>query len=298
MLEAVDLSLKLSKAEFREVMNGPDGLLNLIRRLQRRCVLGEIPVCVLFEGWDAAGKGTLISKLVERLDPRAFRVQPVSAPLDEERLRPFLWRFWLKLPPTGQWAIFDRSWYGRVLVERVDELVSMKDVRTSLKEILEFERQLTADGMLMFKFFLHISKKEQKKRFEACEKDPFEAWKIQPEDWRHHEQYDEYVLAIEEMLAETSRSNAPWTIVESTNLRWAQCKIFRTLCDTLGPLLDERGIPDPETETVAAQPPEELREELTQWEVPPAVEDQPEASAAPAKKTRSRKKSAQSDDDD
>jgi len=181
-----------------------------------------------------------------------------------------------------------------VLVERVDELISMKDVRTALKEILEFERQLTADGMVIFKFYLHISKKEQKKRFRACEKDPFQAWKIQPEDWRHHEQYDDYVIAIEEMLAETSRSNAPWTIVESTDLRWAQAKIFRTICDTLGPLLDDKGIPDPETETVAAQAPEELREELTKWEHPP----EPEPEEAPAKARRSRSKSAKSDDDE
>ncbi len=272
MLEAVDLTLKLPKTDFRDLMNGPDGLYNRLRRIQRRCQEGRVPVVVLFEGWDAAGKGTMISRLVDRLDPRGFRVTPVSAPLEEERLRPFLWRFWMRLPEYGQIGIFDRSWYGRVMVERIDKLVSDREVQDALREITEFERQLATDGMVICKFFLHISKKEQKKRFKECESDPFMAWKIQPEDWRHHKQYDRYVVAIEEMLAQTSRSHAPWTIVEATCFRWAQIKVFRTICDTVEAELLKRGIPDPDQmpDEEAAAPPSEAAA-------------QPVAAAPPAK---------------
>lgn len=267
MLEAVDLSLSLTKQEYEAAMAGPDGLLNRIRRMQRRCQRGRVPVVALFEGWDAAGKGTVISRLVERLDPRGFRVHPISAPLEEERMRPFLWRFWISLPPYGHWAVYDRSWYGRVLVERIDELVTREQAQDALREIVEFERQLTADGMMIFKFFLHITKKEQRKRFKQCEKDPFLAWKIQPEDWRHHKQYDEYVVAIEEMLATTSRANAPWTIVESTCLRWAQTRVFSTICDGLERELNRRGVPDPELEQQeAAELPPEAQAELAALE--------------------------------
>ncbi|MCC7491712.1 MAG: hypothetical protein IT204_05170 [Fimbriimonadaceae bacterium] len=257
MLEAVDLTLKLSKAEYKEAMGGPHGVVNRLRRIQRRCVEGRVPVCLVFEGWDAAGKGTLISRLVERLDPRGFAVHPISAPLADERLRPFLWRFWMKLPASGHIGIFDRSWYGRVLVERIDKLVAEREVQDALLQISEFERQLAADGMVISKFFLHISKKEQKQRFKECEKDPFLAWKIQDEDWRHHKQYDKYVIAIEEMLAQTSRSAAPWTIVESTCLRWAQVKVFRTICDQVEQELLRRGVPDPDlmAEEEAVPPP-------------------------------------------
>ncbi len=254
MLEGVGLTQKVSKADLRGAMGGAHGLFNRLRRIQRRCFEGKVPVCVVFEGWDAAGKGTLISRLVERLDPRGFGVNPTSAPLEHERLRPFLWRFWMKTPAYGHIGIFDRSWYGRVLVERVDELVTDSEVREALQQIVEFERQLAADGMVICKFFLHISKKEQKQRFKECEKDPFLAWKIQPEDWRHHQQYDDYVVAIEEMLAQTSRSQAPWTIVESTCLRWAQVKVFRTLCDQVDQELNRRGIPDPDEEEAAPPP--------------------------------------------
>jgi polyphosphate kinase 2 (PPK2 family) len=162
-----------------------------------------------------------------------LRVHPISAPLENELLRPFLWRFWLKLPEAGCMAIFDRSWYGRVLVERIDKLCTKKEWRQAYEEINQFERQLTDDGMVIVKFWLHISKKEQKKRFKKTEKDPLLSWKITDEDWKHHKQYNDYLQATEEMLERTSTSNAPWTVVESTDRRYRRVKIYQTLCSAI-----------------------------------------------------------------
>ncbi|MBI2302715.1 MAG: hypothetical protein HYU66_27730 [Armatimonadetes bacterium] len=272
MLEAVDLAAKLSREEYQAAMSGTQSLLNALRHQHQRCIVGKVPVAVVLEGWDAAGKGTMVSRIVERLDPRWFKVIPISAPLEEERLRPFLWRFWMSLPRYGHWGIYDRSWYGRVLVERVDQLITPDQAQDALREIVEFERQLTADGMVICKFFLHITKKEQRKRFRACEKDPYLAWKVQPEDWRHHKQYEIYVEAIEEMLAHTSRAHAPWTIVESTCARWAQVKVFRTICESVAAVLDRRGVADPEL----------AEQEDPDDATPPAAPPEPEAEAAAA----------------
>jgi polyphosphate kinase 2 (PPK2 family) len=190
-------------------------------------------VIILFEGWDAAGKGTSIRELTEPLDPRGFKLYPIRAARTFEKNRPWLWRFWLKLPSRGEWAIFDRSWYGRVLVERVEKLIPEEEWRRAYRDILDFEQTLADDGHLIIKFFLHISKQEQKRRFDKLIKDPLTSWQVAPEDWEHHRQYDEWWIAYEEMLERTDTEWGPWTIVEATDRRFTRAKIFRTVIDAL-----------------------------------------------------------------
>ena len=227
MLENVDLSKSLDKKTYKEWM---PKLRQELWQLQRQAFEADLPIVAVFEGWDAAGKGDSINALSGWLDPRGLKVHSISAPLEDELFRPFLWRFWIKLPEAGRMAIFDRSWYGRVLVERIDKLCKKKEWKQAYEEINQFERQLTDDGMVIVKFWLHITKKEQKKRFKKCEKDPLLRWKVAEEDWKHHDQYKIYLEAVEEMLERTSTSNAPWTVVESTDRRYQRVKIYQTLC--------------------------------------------------------------------
>jgi len=243
MLEKIDLTKKLSKAEYKARMPGlPDRLYDL----QKACWDANIPSVTVFEGWDAAGKGTSINLLTQRLDPRGFTLYPIQAPRTFETHMPWLWRFWLKLPNYGQMAIFDRSWYGRVLVERVEELTPEDRWRRGYRDIADFERTIADDGYVLIKFFLHVSKKEQLRRFKILETDPLECWHVQPEDWEHHRKYDEYVVAIEEMLERTDTEWGPWTIVEATDRRWARVKIFETIVRRLEEALQARSLPLPE----------------------------------------------------
>jgi polyphosphate kinase 2 (PPK2 family) len=265
MLEKVDLGVALPKNEYQA----------LIPRLQRRlydlekaCWDAKIPSMTVFEGWDAAGKGTSINLLTSRLDPRGFKLHPIQAARTFETHLPWLWRFWLKTPNYGEMAIFDRSWYGRVLVERVEGLTPVRDWRKGYRDIVGFERTLADDGYVIIKFFLHISKKEQRRRFKKLEKDPLKSWHVQPEDWEHHRKYNEYVLAIEEMLERTDTEWGPWTIVEATDRRWARAKIFQTIIRRLEEALVERGsdLPEPElpAEPEAGAETEQLREAVPQ----------------------------------
>lgn len=249
MLETIDLSKKLDKRTFKKDM-ATQG--ERLRQMQKAASDAKIPVIILYEGWDAAGKGTSIEHLLDRLDPRGFKVHPISAPLEEERLRPFLWRFWTKVPARHEMAIFDRSWYGRVLVERIDKLAPKKEWKRAYREIQEFERTLVDDGVVLVKFWLQISRKEQKKRFKAMEKDRFLRYKVSDEDWKHHGQYDKYTQAVEEMLAETSTQFAPWTMVESSCLRFSRDKQVRTINEEISRALKKRGQPVPEVEDARA----------------------------------------------
>lgn len=230
MLEKIDLSRKMGKAEYKEIISGLELQLSA---LQREIIQLKIPVIVVFEGWDAAGKGTLINRLILTLDPRHFSVHSTLKPTEEERLRPFLWRFWIKTPAKGKMAVFDRSWYGRVLISRVNKTVKKKDWVNAYKEINAFERQLADDGNVILKFFLHISKKEQKKRFEKLQKNSSTNWRVTEADWQHHKRYDEYALAVEDMIAKTDSSHAPWTIVEAHDKRFAAVKIFKKVVEAL-----------------------------------------------------------------
>ncbi len=226
MLETVDLTLSLSKEEYKK--KAPP-LRERLRLLQYQCKDAEVPIVIVFEGWDAAGKGGIISRLLERIDPRGFKVHPARPPTTEEEAKPFLWRYWVRLPQDGEIALFDRSWYGRVMIERVAKMVPKKVWRIAFEEIGQFERQLADDGAIIVKFFLHISKKEQRRRLKKMEKDKFNSWRVTKWDWKHHKDYDKYVKAIEEMVAKTDAPYAQWTIVEATDKRFAEIKVFETL---------------------------------------------------------------------
>ena len=230
MLEKIDLTKKLDKHTYKHHMQA---LAERLYEVQKGSWDSGIPVVILFEGWDAAGKGTSIQTLTSPIDPRGFKLYPIRAPRTYEKQRPWLWRFWLKLPADGEWAIFDRSWYGRVMVERIEKLIPEKEWRKAYRDISDFERTIADEGTLIIKFFLHISKKEQRKRFEKLTSDPLTAWRVAPEDWEHHRQYKEWLLAYEETFEQTESEWAPWTIVEATNRRYTQEKIYQTIIQTL-----------------------------------------------------------------
>jgi polyphosphate kinase 2 (PPK2 family) len=230
MLDKIDLNRKVPKKEYKKLM---PALRNRLYDLQKASWDAGVPVIILFEGWDAAGKGTSIQYLTRRLDPRGFKLYPIRPTRTYEKKRPWLWRFWLKIPGRGEWAIFDRSWYGRVLVERVEQLISDAEWRRAYRDIVDFERTLADDGYLILKFFLHISKEEQRKRFDALTADPLMAWKVEPEDWERHNQYDEWLQIYEEMFERTDTEWGVWTIVESTDRNFTRIKIFQTIINTL-----------------------------------------------------------------
>lgn len=187
----------------------------------------------VFEGNDAAGKGGSIRRVTAALDPRRFRVHSVAAPSDEERAQPYLWRFWRHLPRTGHVAIFDRSWYGRVLVERVEGFASPEEWLRAYGEINAFEEELTTAGIVVVKFWLAIDKEEQLRRFKEREQVPFKRFKITEEDWRNRDRWDDYVAAVNDMVDRTSTAQAPWTLVEAHCKRWARVKVLSTLADRL-----------------------------------------------------------------
>jgi polyphosphate kinase 2 (PPK2 family) len=226
MLEALDLSKSLPKASYKKQLRW---MQHRLHRLQRACWECKLATVVVFEGWDAAGKGTAINKLTQRLEPRGFSLHAVREPRTFELHLPWMWRFWVKVPNWGEIAIFDRSWYGRVLVERVEGLIEEREWRKAYGDIVSFERALADDRYLIVKFFLHISKGQQKERFRKLESDPATAWHVEPEDWEHHERYDEYLVVTEKMLERTESEWGPWTLVEATDRRWARVKIFDTL---------------------------------------------------------------------
>ncbi len=226
MLDKSDLSQKIDKKTYKHIL---PYLTNRLYSVQKASWDAEIPVVILFEGWDAAGKGTSIQKLTQPLDPRGYKLYPIRAARTYEKRHPWLWRFWLKLPARGEWAIFDRSWYGRVMVERVENLIPESEWRRAYRDIVDFERALADDGHLIIKFFLHISKREQKRRFEKLIKDPLNAWHVSPEDWEHHRRYDDWLIAYEEAFERTESEWGPWTIVEATNRRFTWVKIYQTI---------------------------------------------------------------------
>ena len=231
MLEKVDLSKKLSKDEYKEMI---DPLREKLGKLQRQARDLKIPVVIVFEGWDAAGKGTFINELILALDPRGFNVFSTrEEPNEEEKLRPYFWRFWTKIPQQGRIVIFDRSWYTRVLTDRVNKVISTEELHEIFHDIPSFERQLSDDGTLIIKYFLHISKKEQKERLENLQNDPVTAWRVTDDDWKHHKQYDHYLQAVEEMTQKTDTGYAPWTIVESHDRRFAVTKIITDVIQAL-----------------------------------------------------------------
>ncbi len=250
MLETLDLKTSISKAQYAKEM--PE-LQEKLRKLQYAAKEAEVPVVICLEGWDTAGKGQIVKKLTEKLDPRLFRVHPGTPPSPLEQRHHFLWRYQTALPNDGEMAVFDHSWYGRVLVERCDKLTAKKVWREAYQQINEFERWLTDDGQVLLKFWMHISKREQKKRFRACLKDPLLKWKITKEYRRHHKDYSRWVKAVEEMLAKTDTPNAPWTVVEANDIRWARIKVFDTIAKAIESSLARRqALPAGVSRTAAA----------------------------------------------
>jgi len=212
-----------------------------LHQLQRACLESRLSTVVVFEGWDAAGKGTAIRKLTQRLEPRAFSLHAIREPRTFERKLPWMCRFWTAVPSWGEMAIFDRSWYGRVLVERVEGLVDEGEWRRAYDDIIGFERTLTDDHYLVVKFFLHISKELQEERFRLLESDPETRWQVEEEDWRHHAQYEDYLVAAEEMIERTSTSFAPWTPIAAASRREVSAQVFGTLIDRIESELATRG---------------------------------------------------------
>src|SRR5512134_1860691 len=207
MLETLDLTRALDRKSYvRELTRRQIQL----RELGYQVYVQKRPVVILFEGWDAAGKGGAIKRITERLDPRGYVVYPISAPQGEDKTRHYLYRFWRRLPERGQIAIFDRSWYGRVLVERVEGFCTEEAWRRAYREINSFERQLVEFGAVLLKFWVHISREEQLRRFEERERIAYKPWKLTQEDWRNRDKWPAYQEAVEDMLLKTSTVTAPW----------------------------------------------------------------------------------------
>jgi polyphosphate kinase 2 (PPK2 family) len=250
MLENVNLKRKLSAEDYSRIL---PGLQRRLYDLEKACWDRKVSSIVVFEGWDAAGKGSVIATVTQRLDPRGFRLHSTQLPRAGEQGYPWLWRFWLQVPSGGEMAIFDQSWYIRTLDERVEGVVPEKVWRSAFADILDFERTHADNGTVLLKFFLHISKREQEKRFAKIEADPLEAWRVTRNEWARHKKYDEYLAAAEEMLELTDSAEAPWTIVEATSRRWARTKVLSTIAAALEQRLGEYAPPREASEVAAAE---------------------------------------------
>jgi polyphosphate kinase 2 (PPK2 family) len=235
MLSTIDLSLSLDKETYHQSLISNQVALHA---LGYQVYVQHRPVIMVFEGWDAGGKGGAIKRVTEKLDPRGYVVYSIAASQGEDASRHYLYRFWRRLPEAGQIAIFDRSWYGRVMVERIEGFCTEEDWKRAYREINQFERQLVDFGTILFKFWVHISKEEQLNRFESRANDPLRRWKLTDEDWRNREKWHLYAQAVDEMLLKTSTITAPWTIVEGDDKLYARVKVLKTLVEKLSTELD------------------------------------------------------------
>ena len=234
VLSGLDMSLSLNKADYKKQLKECQARLN---NLHRKALKKKISTIMLFEGPDAAGKGGAIRRVTAALDARHYQVIPIAAPTDEEWAHHYLWRFWRHLSRAGRVSIFDRSWYGRVLVERVEGFAREEEWKRAYAEINEFEEQMTDHGILVLKYWVHISKDEQLDRFKAREETPHKRWKLTEEDWRNREKWDDYELAVNDIVEHTSTHTAPWVLVEGNDKRFARIKVIRTFCDRLEAVL-------------------------------------------------------------
>jgi len=247
-LDELDLSLKLSKTEEAERLEAGQQRMETLRLALGGKLDGEDlgpPVCVVFEGWDAGGKGGAIKRLIAPMDLRHVRVAQFSAPTPDEKRHHFLWRFWPHLPGWGGMAVFDRSWYGRVLVERVEGYATVQEWERAYDEIVEFERSLATEGTILIKLWLHISDEEQLRRFERRERKPLKRWKMTDEDWRNREQRPAYEQAIEDMLDRTDHEHSRWHLIEGDSKRWARVKVLETVIAEVESGMRARGIEPP-----------------------------------------------------
>ena len=230
MLEQVDLSQKMTHEASEKALAEIQLRLVLLEQKLRK---HEIPAIIMYEGWDASGKGGSIVRITGPLDPRGFQVWPIGAPNEVERQYNYLWRFWTRLPAKGVIGVFDRSWYGRVLVERVEKFCTPEEWQRAYREIREFERTLIDNGMVLIKFWLHISQDEQLRRFKEREEDPYKQWKIGPDDWRNRKHWDDYLKAAEQMFAETDTPDAPWHLIAAEDKHFTRVETARIVADRL-----------------------------------------------------------------
>ncbi len=230
LLRDVDLTPVIEEEEYRKELKKLQARLS---ELHNKIYERKIPVILCYEGWDAAGKGGNIRRVAYPLDPRGFDVHPIASPLPHELNRQYLWRFWTRLPRTGHIAIFDRTWYGRVMVERLEGFCSEKDWKRAYNEINEFERQLTDWGAVVLKFWIHIDPDTQLARFTERQNTPEKQWKITDEDWRNREKWPQYEEAVDEMLKKTSTKNAPWYIIESNDKKYARIRTLKIVIEAL-----------------------------------------------------------------
>ena len=234
-LDGLDQSKSLDQEDYKKQLKQYQlELLNMQLQLREK----KNSVILVMEGPDAAGKGGAIKRVGERLDPRLVRVYSIVKPTIEEYGHHYMWRFWNKLPARGEMAIFDRSWYGRVLVERVEAFCSEEEWKRAFREINEFERSLSDSGAIFIKLFLHISKDEQLGRFKRREADPYKHWKISDEDWRNRRHWNEHIEAAEDMFEKTNTEQAPWTVIPA-NFKWyARVKTLKTVCERISKALE------------------------------------------------------------
>ena len=230
MLDTMDLTLSLDRDTYVHELTRRQIQL---RELGHQIYVQKRPVVLVFEGWDAAGKGGSIKRITQKMDPRGYVVYPISAPRGDDKSRHYLYRFWQRLPEQGQIAIFDRSWYGRVLVERVEGFAKEEEWRRAYKEINSFERQLRDFGAIMAKFWIQISRDEQLRRFEERQAIDYKSWKLTDEDWRNRDKWGAYEEAVEDMLLKTGTRTAPWYLVEGNEKYWARVKVLSTMVEVL-----------------------------------------------------------------
>jgi len=230
VLSTLDMTKHLEKSEYNKLLALHQGRIN---RLQKQARDEGISTILVFEGWDASGKGGTIRRVNAALDSRAVRVLPVAAPTDEERAHHYLWRFWRHLSRAGRVTIFDRSWYGRVLVERVEGFATEKEWRRAYGEINRFEQQLVDHGSVLLKFWMHLSQDEQLRRFEERKVTAYKRWKLTDEDWRNRERWDDYEIAVHDMVERTSTSESPWVLVEANDKRYARIAVLERVCAAL-----------------------------------------------------------------
>ena len=235
-LSEVDLSPHIEDEEYKSELKRLQARLSELHNIIYR---KKIPVILCYEGWDAAGKGGNIRRVAYPLDPRGFDVNPIASPLPHELNRQYLWRFWTRLPRTGHICIFDRTWYGRVMVERLEGFCSENDWKRAYNEINEFERMLTDWGAVVLKFWIHIDKETQLARFTERQNTPEKLWKITDEDWRNREKWDQYEIAVDEMLQKTSTKNAPWYIIESNDKKYARIRTLKIIVKALEKACDD-----------------------------------------------------------
>ena len=237
LLDCLDMTVHLEKDDYQEQLITEQARLSGLMRDKR---MRRHALVAVFEGNDAAGKGGSIRRVAAALDPRQYSIVPIAAPSEDERAQPYLWRFWRQIPARGKFTIFDRSWYGRVLVERVEGFCTQTDWMRAYGEINDFEEQLSNAGVIVVKFWLAIDKQTQLERFQAREEIPFKRFKITEEDWRNREKWDVYRTAVCDMVDRTSTEISPWTLVEANDKRWARVKVLRTINDALETAFEKR----------------------------------------------------------